>query len=175
MITELNDRSKEVFRFIVDAYLQTGLPIGSTTISKEIGVNMAPSTIRNVMAQLEEKGLLFSPHTSSGRLPSQRGLQLYVDGITKVGELSSDDRDLIEAQCAGTENSIDDLLNKASSLLSGLSAGAGLVTAPKLDKPLQQIQFVSIDPNKVLCILVMQGGLIENRVLEVSSPINENS
>jgi heat-inducible transcriptional repressor len=175
MITELNDRSREIFRYIVDAYLQTGATISSNKISEELNLEIAPSTIRNVMAQLEENGLLFSPHTSSGRIPSQKGLQLYVDGIMEVGNLSKDEIEHIEMQCAGTDNSIDNLLNKASLMLSGLSAGAGLVTAPKLDKPLQQIQFVKIDPKKVLCILVMKGGIVENRVLEFSNPINESA
>ena len=135
MITELNDRAQAVLRSIVDQYMATGEPAGSRTISKMLELDLSAATIRNVMADLEGAGLLFAPHTSAGRLPTQAGLRLYVDGLMQIGDISEQDRTTIEAQCAGAGETMNQVLERATGLLAGLSAAAGLVVAPKTDKP----------------------------------------
>jgi heat-inducible transcriptional repressor len=167
MIAELNERSREVFRHIVDAYLETGEPIGSRTLSKRLAVTLSPATIRNVMADLEDAGLLFSPHTSAGRLPTEAGLRLFVDGLLGVGALSDDDRRLISQQCAGSGSSVEGLLEGATTALSGLARCAGLVMAPKSERPLRHIEVISLSPGRALVVLVTEGGVVENRILEV--------
>jgi heat-inducible transcriptional repressor len=167
MINELNDRAQSILRLIVDSYMETGEPVGSRTISRFDGMDLSPATIRNVMADLEAGGLLFAPHTSAGRLPTQRGLRLYVDGLMEVGDLSDQDRRSIETQCSTAGESMNQVLERATSVLAGLSAAAGLVVAPKTDKPVRQIQFLQLEPGKVLVVLVMQDNMVENRVMEV--------
>lgn len=169
MMAELNDRSREVFRHIVDAYLETGEPIGSRTLSKRLAVALSPATIRNVMADLEEAGLLFAPHTSAGRLPTEAGLRLFVDGLLGVGALSDDDRRLISEQCAGSGSSVEGLLEGATTALSGLARCAGLVMAPKSGRPLRHIEVINLSPGRALVVLVTEGGIVENRLLEVPS------
>ncbi|MCA1997999.1 MAG: heat-inducible transcriptional repressor HrcA [Armatimonadetes bacterium] len=167
MITELNQRSREIFRLIVDSYVETGEPVGSRTISRRLGTALSPATIRNVMQDLEEQGLLYAPHTSAGRLPTEAGLRLFVDGILEVGALTEDERVAIEAKCRSAGRSLPDLLGEASAMLSGLSHGAGLVLAPKTDRPLKHIEFVPLGPGRALVVLVNEEGLVENRVIEV--------
>lgn len=171
MITELNERSRNIFRHIVDAYLETGNPVGSKMLSHTPGLALSPATIRSVMAELEAHGLLYAPHTSAGRLPTQGGLRLYIDGLMEIGNLTQEDRAQIDAACEASRQSAPRLLEKAGNLLSGLSAGAGLVVAPKTDKPLRQIQFVQLDPGRILAVLVMKDGMVENRVIEVDAPL----
>ena len=167
MITELNHRSREIFRLIVDAYVATGEPVGSRTISRRLGMALSPATIRNVMADLEEQGLLYAPHTSAGRIPTEAGLRLFVNGLLEIGSLSEDERGSIEAKCASSGRSLQDVLGEASTMLSGLSHCAGLVVAPKTDRPLKHIEFVSLAPGRALVVLVNEDGLVENRVIEV--------
>ncbi len=166
MITELNDRSREVFRQIVDAYLEIGDPVGSRTVARRLKMALSPATIRNVMADLEEAGLLFSPHTSAGRLPTDLGLRLFVDGLLEVGNLSAEERHSIEAQCVSHGNTIERLLEDATTTLSGLSRCASLVVAPKTDGSLKHIEFVSLSPGRALVVLVTESGVVENRVIE---------
>jgi heat-inducible transcriptional repressor len=170
MITDLNDRAREVFRFIVDSYLETGQPVGSRTISKHTAINVSPASIRNTMADLEEIGLLHSPHISAGRLPTELGLRLYIDGLMEIGRLSSDERERIETTCAAQGRPMDDVLHQTTSLLSGLSSCASLVIAPKQDQSIKQVQFVPIEPGKVLSVLVFENGMVENRMMDV--PLN---
>lgn len=167
MINELNERAQAILRFIVDSYMDTGEPVGSRTIARATGLNLSPASIRNVMADLEAEGLLFAPHTSAGRLPTQRGLRFYVDGLMQVGSLSEQDRCSIEAQCKTAGETMNQVLERATSVLAGLSAAAGVVVAPKTDKPVRQIQFLQLEPGKVLVVLVMQDNMVENRVMEV--------
>ena len=167
MISELNQRSREIFRLIVDAYVASGEPVGSRTISRRLGMALSPATIRNVMADLEEQGLLYSPHTSAGRIPTEAGLRLFVDGLLEIGSVTEDERTAIEAQCASAGRSLPDVLNEATGMLSGLSRCAGLVMAPKTDRPLKHIEFVSLGPGRALVVLVNEDGLVENRVIEV--------
>jgi heat-inducible transcriptional repressor len=175
MIPELNERSRQIFRFIVDSYLTGGDPVGSRTISQQLGLNLSAATIRNVMADLEDSGLLYAPHISAGRLPTPQGLRLYIDGLMEIGNLAEEDRHTIESQCTTSGQSMTQMMERAGSLLAGLSAGAGIVIAPKTEKPVKQIQFVKLDEGRVLIVLVMQDGMIENRVMNVSSDIPVSS
>lgn len=167
MIAELNERSREIFRLIVEAYCDTGDPVGSRTVSQRMTGTLSPATIRNVMADLEDTGLLYSPHTSAGRLPTEAGLRLFVDGILEVGNLSNDERKMIEAQCAGMSRSVDQVLEEATTTLSGLTGFASLVFAPKTDSPLKHIEFVSLSPGRGLVVLVAENGVVENRLINV--------
>lgn len=171
MITELNDRSREIFRSLVDGYILTGEPVGSRTLSRMPGIDLSPATIRNVMADLEDAGLLYSPHTSAGRIPTEIGLRLFVDGLLEVGNLTRDERESIEGQCKSSGTSVEGMLERATGALSGLSNCAGLVVAPKTQTPLRHIEFVSLNPGRALVVLVTETGVVENRIIEVPMDI----
>lgn len=164
---ELNDRSREVLRLVVDAYVETGEPVGSRTLARRLGMAISPATIRNVMADLQDAGLLYSPHTSAGRLPTAAGLSLFVDGILQVGALDANERQAIEARCSGTDRNTQQLLAEATKVLSGLGNCAGLVTAPKTETRLKHVEFVSLGPGRALVVLVTADGAVENRVIDV--------
>ena len=166
-IGELSERSREIFRLIVDGYVQTGEPIGSRTLSRLLGQNLSPATIRNVMADLEEVGLLYAPHTSAGRLPTEAGLRLFVHGLLEIGNLAEDERHNIESLCRARGKSLAQALEEATSALSGLSHCAGVVVVPKQERPLKHIEFVHLGPGRALVVLVTEDGLVENRVIEV--------
>ncbi len=166
-IIELTERSREIFRLIVDGYVATGEPIGSRTLSRLLGQNLSSATIRNVMADLEEAGLLYAPHTSAGRLPTEAGLRLFVHGLLEVGRLAEDERRNIESLCMARGKSLPQALEEAISALSGLSHCAGVVVAPKQDRPLKHLEFVHLGPGRALVVLVTEDGLVENRVIEV--------
>ena len=166
VLAEMSDRSREIFRMIVEAYVETGDPVGSRTLSRKLG-HLSPATIRNVMSDLEEVGLLFAPHTSAGRLPTELGLRLFVDGLMEVGGLTADEREAIEGQCGATGRSFPEMMEQASMLLSGLSRCAGLVMAPKTERPLKHIEFVNLAPGRALVVLVTEGGMVENRLIDV--------
>ena len=163
---ELNKRSREIFRQVIDAYMETGDPVGSRTLSKRLNSALSPASIRNVMSDLEEAGLLYAPHTSAGRLPTEAGLRLFVDGLLEVGALSEDERNNLESRVAGSGKSLEGLLEEATTALSGLSRCAGMVLAPKTDSPLRHVEFVSLSPGRVLVILVTENGVVENRIIE---------
>src|SRR5215831_97403 len=166
-INELNERSREVFRMIVDGYVATGEPIGSRTLSRRLTQNLSPATIRNVMADLEEAGLLYAPHTSAGRLPTEAGLRFFVHGLLEVGRLAEEERRNIESLCVARGKSLAQALEEATSTLSGLSHCAGIVVVPKQDRPLKHLEFVHLGPGRALVVLVTEDGLVENRVIEV--------
>ncbi len=166
MISELNQRSREIFSHIVDAYVSTGEPVGSRTLSRLLENRLSPATIRNVMADLEDAGLLFAPHTSAGRLPTDAGLRLFVDGLLQTGNLTREERQSIEGHCAASGSSVEGLLKEATMVLSGLSHCAGLVMAPKTDVPLRHIEIVSLNPGRALVVLVTENGIVENRIIE---------
>ena len=166
-INELNERSREIFRLIVEGYVATGEPIGSRTVSRLIVHNLSPATIRNVMADLEEFGLLYAPHTSAGRLPTEAGLRLFVNGLLEVGSLAEDERRSIESICSARGMSLPQALDQAISALSGLAHCAGVVVAPKQDRPLKHIEFIYLGPGRALVVLVTEDGLVENRVIEI--------
>ncbi len=164
-IAELNDRARDVFRMVVDSYLGTGLPVGSRTISK-MGLSLSAASIRNVMQDLEELGLLAAPHTSAGRMPTETGLRLFVDGMMQAAEPSVEERRAIEAGLA-EGGPIEEALSAATATLSGLSACAGIVMVPRREPVLRQFGFVPLNDRQALAVLVGQDGSIENRVLDL--------
>ncbi len=164
---ELGERPREVFRHLVDAFLTTGEPVGSRTLSQRLPVSLSPASIRNVMADLETLGLLYAPHTSAGRVPTEKGLRLFVDGLLEIGDLSPDERIAIEARVAGTGRGLEDLLTQATTMLSGLSRCAGLVMAARQDGGvLKHIEFVAAAPGKTLVVIVTEEGQVENRLID---------
>ena len=171
MISELNERSREIFSHIVDAFVTTGEPIGSRTLSRKLGSALSPATVRNVMADLEDAGLLFAPHTSAGRLPTDAGMRLFVDGLLQTGNLTDDERQSIEGHCAASGSSVEGVLKEATMVLSGLSHCAGLVMAPKTDVPLRHIEIVSLSPGRALVVLVTENGIVENRIVETPTDL----
>lgn len=175
MITELNERSRAIFRYIVDSYLEGGSPVGSRTISQQSGINLSPASVRNTMADLEDAGLLFSPHTSAGRIPTEQGLRLYIDGLMQIGALSKEEQSSIEAACKAADRPVNEMLERTTTLLSGLSSCASLVVAPKSDEAIKQIQFVQLQPRKILAVIVLQNGLVENRVIDVHEDVPTES
>jgi heat-inducible transcriptional repressor len=166
MTTDLNKRAREVLRLIVDAYVETGEPVGSRAISRKLGMSLSPATIRNVMADLEEVGLLHAPHTSAGRLPTDAGLRLFVHGLLQVGHLSDDERNTINGRASAAGRSLPEMLGEATAVLSGLSGCTGLVIAPKTDQPLKHLEFVNLGPGRTLIVMVTEDGVVENRVIE---------
>ncbi|PZO83331.1 MAG: heat-inducible transcriptional repressor HrcA [Micavibrio aeruginosavorus] len=162
--TTLDDRARSIFRHIVESYMASGDPVGSRTLSRNF--DLSPATIRNVMADLEHLGLLESPHISAGRLPTTQGLRYFVDGILEIGALSETERAALESSYTGL-SSVPDMLDQASRLLSGLSSSAGLVVAPKADKSIRHIEFVSLQPTRALVIIVPDDGMVENRIMEL--------
>jgi len=167
LISELNERSREIFRLIVEAYVETGEPVGSRTLARRLGTPLSPATIRNVMADLQEAGLLFAPHTSAGRLPTDVGLRLFVDGLLEVGSLSKEERESIDSQCTTQGKSVEEAVSQAIEALSGLCRCAGIVVAPRSERALKHIEFVPLGPGRALAVLVTGSGLVENRIVEV--------
>lgn len=165
--SELDLRSRDIFRRIVEGYLESGEPVGSRNISKVLPVSLSAATVRNVMQDLEDLGLIYAPHVSAGRLPTEIGLRLFVDSILEIGDVSQEDRSRIEAQIAagGSGRSFEDALGEATSLLSGVSRGAGVVVTSKSNKKLRHIEFVRLDPTQALVVLVADDGSVENRIL----------
>lgn len=166
--TTLDARARDIFRHIVESYMAHGDPVGSRTLSRNF--DLSPATIRNVMADLEDLGLLESPHVSAGRMPTTLGLRYFIDGILEKGALSETDRRALEGQYHESD-SIPDMLEQASRILSGLSSSAGLVVAPKADKSIRHIEFVSLNPGRALVIIVPEDGMVENRIMQVPSGI----
>ena len=163
-IDTLNARSREVFRLLVESYLDTGDPVGSRTLTRTMNESVSAATIRNVMQDLEHLGLLYSPHVSAGRIPTQFGLRMFVDGLLEVGDIASDERRAIDASMQTDPEDITGALDKAGSLLSGLTQSASVVLAPKTEAPIKHIEFVSLSPEKALVVLVMADGQVENRI-----------
>ncbi len=167
-ILTLSSRSRDVFQHIIDCFVETGEPIGSRTIARRMGARLSSATIRNVMADLEEAGLLFAPYTSAGRLPTDIGLRMFVDGLLEIGgDVTQDERASLEGQCKTAGRAFPEMLEEASLALSGLTECAGLVISPKMDAPLRQIEFVPLSGNRALVVMVTDLGLVENRVIEL--------
>ncbi|MBY0519225.1 MAG: heat-inducible transcriptional repressor HrcA [Sphingomonas sp.] len=165
-ILELNDRARDVFRVVVESYLESGAPIGSRTISKLSGLNLSPASIRNVMQDLEELGLLAAPHTSAGRMPTDSGLRLFVDGMMHALEPSAEERAAIEARAAQA-GPVEEAIAATTATLSGLSACAGLVFVPKREVVVRQLAFVPLSAEQALAVLVAEDGSVENRVVNL--------
>ena len=168
-VTELSDRARDIFRRVVDGYLATGAPVGSKTLTLT-GMNLSSASIRNVMGELEELGLLASPHVSAGRVPTERGLRLFVDGMMQATEPSADERAQIEARAA-TAGPVEEALATTAAALSGLSACAGLVMVPKREARLRQIGFVALAPDRAMAVLVHEDGSVENRVVALPAGV----
>ena len=168
-LARLDARSRQIFKRIVDAYLVNGEPVGSRHLAKLLPMTLSPASVRNVMQDLEELGLLYAPHTSAGRLPTELGLRFFVDALLEIGDLPSAERAKIEAQVRSTsqDQSLESVLTQATTLLSGLTRGAGVVLATKDNPRLKQIEFVRLDVGRALAILVAEDGMVENRILAV--------
>jgi heat-inducible transcriptional repressor len=164
LLDEMNDRSREVFRRVVEGYLQSGQPVGSRTLTRDFSERLSAATIRNVMQDLEYLGLLESPHISAGRVPTNQGLRLFVDGLLEVDPVSAQDRQKLDATRQGNERDLGTMLDSVGKALSAITHGAALVLAPKHEAPIKHIEFVSIAADRALVVLVFADGHVENRV-----------
>lgn len=164
LLQEMNDRSREVFRRVVEGYLQSGDPVGSRSLTREMSEKVSAATIRNVMQDLEYLGLLDSPHISAGRIPTQLGLRMFVDGLLEIGDPAAEDRAAIDGRVSEENSDVVTLLDRVGSALSGVTQGASLVLAPKHEAPLRHIEFVSLAQDRALVVLVFADGHVENRV-----------
>jgi heat-inducible transcriptional repressor len=172
-LAALNERSREIFRHIVESYLTTGEPLGSRNLARLLPITLSPASVRNVMSDLEQLGLIFAPHTSAGRLPTELGLRFFVDALMQIGDLTENDRRSIEAQVAGTGSgkSLETVLGEASQTLSGLTRSAGVVLTAQTNVRLKHIEFVRLEPERALAVLVAEDGQVENRVLNVPAGV----
>lgn len=167
-LSKLSERSRTILRQIVEQYLATGEPVGSRNLSRVLPMTLSPASIRNVMSDLEIAGLIASPHTSAGRVPTQTGLRMFVDGLLEVGDLTADERRQMEAEIGVRRaKSVDQVLAEAGEMISGLSHCAGVVLAEKQVATLKQVEFVPLDPSRALAVLVGEDGSVENRVLRL--------
>jgi heat-inducible transcriptional repressor len=173
-LTELDARARDIFRRIVETYLQTGEPVGSRTISRG-GVQLSPASIRNTMQDLTDLGLLGAPHVSAGRLPTHAGLRLFVDGLLELGDIGEADRQNIEARLSAHGSTFDEALNEASAILSGLAGGAGLVVTPIRDAGVKHVEFVALGPDQALAIMVFEDGQVENRLMRRTAGITPSA
>lgn len=164
LLNEMTDRSREVFRRVVEGYLTSGDPIGSRTLTRSMTEKLSAATIRNVMQDLEYLGLLDSPHVSAGRIPTHRGLRLFVDGLMELGTVAQDDRAKIEASLGDSDADVTALLDQVSATLSGITRSATVVLAPKTESAIRHIEFVSLSPERALVVLVFADGHVENRI-----------
>ena len=168
-LADLDQRSRNIFRQLVDTYLETGEPVGSRTISRILPAGLSSASVRNVMMDLEDAGLIYSPHTSAGRVPTEAGLRFFVDALMEVGAVTPEERARIDAEIAASNRPrrIEDVLGEASTLLSGLSHYAGVVVSPKMNARLKHIEFVNLAPGRALVIVVGEDGGVENRIIDV--------
>jgi heat-inducible transcriptional repressor len=172
----LDDRSREIFRRIVESYLETGEPLGSRSLSRLLPISLSPASVRNVMSDLEELGLIYSPHISAGRLPTQSGLRFFVDAFMQVGNLSEEERASIDRQISPTDRdqSLEGLMGEASLMLSGVSRGAGIVITTKSDTVLKHVEFIRLEPTKALAVLVGDHNQVENRIIELPAGVTSS-
>ena len=161
---DLNDRSREVFRKVVEGYLESGEPVGSRTLTRTLSEQISAATVRNVMQDLEYLGLLNSPHISAGRVPTQLGLRMFVDGFLEVDRLGEGDKQKLDETLSSNSEDVSQTLNKISTALSAITHGASLVLTPKHDTALKHIEFVSLSPEKALVVMVYSDGHVENRI-----------
>jgi heat-inducible transcriptional repressor len=173
-VTELNDRARDIFRLVVEGYLASGHPVGSKTLAGERGLNLSPASIRSVLAELESLGLLAAPHTSAGRMPTDTGLRLFVDGMMQVAEPSAEERAAIERRL-GQPGPIEQALETVSALLSDLSGAAGMVMVPRHEPRLAQLSLVPLTAERALAVLVGEDGHVENRVIELAAVISPSA
>jgi heat-inducible transcriptional repressor len=169
-LSELDTRARDIFRRVVESYLETGEPVGSRTLSRG-GVHLSPASIRNTMQDLTELGLLGAPHVSAGRLPTHAGLRLFVDGLMEVGDVGEDERRAIETRLAVRGRSFEEALNEASALLSGLAGGAGIVVTPVREAGVKHVEFVSLSTEQALAVMVFEDGSVENRLMKLEAGV----
>ena len=172
LYSELNDRSKQIFKSVVETYLETGSPSGSETIMKKEGINLSSSTIRAILSNLQKEGLLFAPHTSAGRLPTDKGMRFFVDGLLEFGRISETEKESIKQQCLSKGKSYQEVLDDASKTISGLSNYAGIVIAPKYNKKIKHLEFIRINKIQIMLIVAYENGEVENRILEDKGQYN---
>ncbi|CCF17733.1 Heat-inducible transcription repressor [Pseudorhizobium banfieldiae] len=172
----LDDRSREIFRRIVESYLETGEPLGSRNLSRLLPMSLSPASVRNVMSDLEELGLIYSPHVSAGRLPTQSGLRFFVDAFMQVGDLSEEERTSIERQIRPEDRDrpLESLMHDASRMLSGVSRGAGIVVTTKSDPILKHVEFIRLEPTKALAVLVGEHNQVENRIIDLPAGVTSS-
>jgi heat-inducible transcriptional repressor len=163
-LIQLDARAREIFRRVVETYLETGEPVGSRTVSKG-GVQLSPASIRNTMQDLTQLGLLAAPHTSAGRVPTHAGLRLFVDGLLELGDITQEERREIEERLAGRSRGLEEALDEATSLLSGLAGGAGVVVTPARDAGVKHVEFVALGADQTLVVIVFEDGAVENRLM----------
>ncbi|HBR64043.1 MAG TPA: heat-inducible transcriptional repressor HrcA [Rhodobacteraceae bacterium] len=164
LFEDMNTRSREVFRRVVEGYLENGEPMGSRTLTRTLTEKVSAATVRNVMQDLEYLGLLDSPHISAGRIPTQMGLRMFVDGLLEIGEMNVADREKLNATVTDTAQNVDGMLDQIGSALSGITQGASLVLTPKQEAPIKHIEFVSLAEDRALVVLVFANGQVENRL-----------
>ncbi len=175
MIQELNERSREILRILVDEFVRTGEPVGSRKIAKQMPTALSPASVRNVMSDLEEAGLIRAPHTSAGRQPTERGLRLFVNAILQIGDLTEEERSAVEAACEDVGRDYEDLFQSATALLSGFSHHAGVVVAPKKNETLHNVEFVALESMRALIILEHANGMVENRIIDLPPDVTSAS
>jgi heat-inducible transcriptional repressor len=168
-LRQLNERSREIFKRIVETYLATGEPVGSRNLSRALPMTLSPASVRNVMSDLESLGLIYAPHTSAGRLPTQTGLRLFIDGLLEIGDISEEERSQIESRMAGSgrRRAAEEFLAEAGEMLSGLSRCAGVVLVEKQSNTLKQVEFVNLGVGRALAVLVSEDGDVENRIVQL--------
>ncbi len=171
---ELDERAREIFRRIVEGYLDTGEPVGSRTLAKG-GLSLSPASIRNTMQDLTQLGLLGAPHVSAGRLPTHAGLRLFVDGLLEVGDVGEEERRSIEARLHAHGRNYEDALNEASAILSGLAGGAGVVVTPVRDAGVKHVEFVALSDGRTLAIMVFEDGTVENRLIRLPAGVTPSA
>lgn len=172
----LDDRSGEIFRRIVESYLETGEPVGSRSLSRLLPMSLSPASVRNVMSDLEALGLIYAPHISAGRMPTQSGLRFFVDAFMQVGDLSQEERSSIERQIRPEERDrpLESLMNEASRMLSGASRGAGIVITTKSDPVLKHVEFIRLEATKALAVLVGEQNQVENRIIDLPAGVTSS-
>jgi heat-inducible transcriptional repressor len=174
-LAELNQRSVDVFKELVDAYMETGGPVGSHTISRRLKeeaiTSLSPATIRNIMADLEEMGLLYAPHVSAGRIPTVEGLRFFVNGLLQIGDIALSERTVLEEQCHLDGKNIEMMLEGATGILSGLCKCVGIVVTPKVDSSVKQVEFVRLSDKKALVVIISEDGIVENRLMDLCENI----
>lgn len=173
MVERLADRHSDILDIIISDYISSALPVGSRTISKKYGARLSPATIRNVMADLTELGLLAQPHTSAGRIPTVVGMRYYVDTLLKQRSLTDEEREAIRERCKGDDSEVEGILGRTSKILANVSRYAGLVVMPdSCHVMFKQIEFVPLSRNKILGILVSQDGRVDNRLIEIDEDLS---
>ena len=173
-LAELDERAREIFRRVVEGYLETGEPVGSRTLSKG-GVHLSSASIRNTMQDLTQLGLLGAPHVSAGRIPTHAGLRLFVDGLLEVGDIAEDDRRAIETRLSAKGRNFEEALNEATAILSGLAGGAGVVVSPVRDAGVKHVEFVSLSAEQALAVMVFEDGVVENRLMKLAAGVTPSS